>query len=114
SLGGSVVCDRAVTSLDDLPPAEAVLLDLTPRQVLSVAGHRLPARYSRRLRRYRYGPGVFKIDWALAGPIPWSNTEAARAATVHLGGSMSEIAASEREMARGGHPERPFVLLAQQ
>ena len=114
SLGGSVVCDSAVTSLDDLPPAEAVLLDLTPRQVLSVAGHRLPARYSRRLRRYRYGPGVFKIDWALAGPIPWSNTEAARAATVHLGGSMSEIAASEREMARGGHPERPFVLLAQQ
>jgi phytoene dehydrogenase-like protein len=113
-LGGEVVCDTRVGSLDELPPARAVLLDLTPRQVLAIAGDRLPGRYARRLGRFRYGPGVFKLDLALDGPIPWSNPEIARAATVHLGGSMADIAAAEDDVIRGRHPERPFVLLAQQ
>lgn len=113
SLGGSVVCDAPVTSLDELPPARAVLLDLTPRQVLAVAGENLPDRYARRLGRYRYGPGVFKLDLALDGPIPWTNPDVAKAATVHIGGTMPEIAAAEDDVLRGRHPERPFVLLAQ-
>ncbi len=113
SLGGSVVCDTRVASLDELPPSRAVLLDLTPRQVLAIAGDRLPARYSRRLGRYRYGPGVFKLDLALDGPIPWTNPEVGRAATVHVGATMAEIAAAEDDVLHGRHPERPFVLLAQ-
>ncbi|MCE5276750.1 MAG: NAD(P)/FAD-dependent oxidoreductase [Planctomycetaceae bacterium] len=91
-----------------------VLLDVTPRQVLALAGHRLHPRYRRQLQRYRYGPGVFKIDWALAEPIPWQAADCRRAATVHLGGTFDEIAASENEVLRGQHPQRPFVLLAQQ
>ena len=113
-LGGTVQCDTPVTSLDELPPAGAVLLDLTPRQVLAIAGDHLDAKYAKRLRRYRYGPGVFKVDWALDGPIPWTNPEVARAATVHVGGTMAEVAAAEEDVARGRHPSRPFVLLAQQ
>ncbi len=112
-LGGSVVCDSRVASLDELPPARAVLLDLTPRQVLAIAGDRLPGRYARRLGRYRYGPGVFKIDLALDGPIPWTNADVHRAATVHLGATMIEIAAAEDDVLHGRHPERPFVLVAQ-
>ncbi len=112
-LGGSVVCGTRVTSLDELPPSRAVLLDLTPRQVLAIAGDRLPGRYARRLGRYRYGPGVFKLDLALAGPIPWTNTDVRRAATVHIGATMPEISAAEDDVLRGRHPERPFVLLAQ-
>ncbi len=113
SLGGEVVTGRPVRALDELPPARAVLFDLTPRQVLAIAGQRFPAGYRRQLERYRYGPGVFKVDWALAGPIPWRAPECQRAATVHLGGTLAEIAASEREIALGRHPERPFVILAQ-
>ncbi len=113
SLDGDVVCDAPVTALDELPPARAVLLDLTPRQVLALAGDRLPMRYARQLARYRYGPGVFKLDLALSGPIPWTNREVARAATVHLGGTMAEIAAAEDDVLHGRHPERPYVLLAQ-
>jgi phytoene dehydrogenase-like protein len=109
SLGGEIETDRRVGSLGDLPPARAVLLDVTPQQVLELAGERLPARYARGLRRFRYGPGAFKLDYALAGPIPWRAPECARAATVHLGGTFAEIAASE---AAPGH-ERPFVLLVQ-
>ena len=90
------------------------LLDVTPRQVLRIAGHRLPGRYARALRRYRYGPGVFKVDWALDGPVPWAAEECARAATLHLGGTLEEIAASENAVWRGEEPERPYVLLAQQ
>ena len=112
-VGGSVVCDTRVTSLDELPPTRAVLLDLTPRQVLSIAGDRLPTRYARRLGKYRCGPGVFKLDLALDGPIPWTNTEVRRAATVHVGATMAEIAAAEADVLDGRHPERPFVLLAQ-
>jgi phytoene dehydrogenase-like protein len=87
---------------------------VTPRQLLQIAGDRLGGRYRKRLQRYRYGPGVFKIDWALSGPIPWRAADCVRAGTVHLGGTMEEIAAAEKEVWRGRHPERPYVLLAQQ
>jgi phytoene dehydrogenase-like protein len=113
SLGGEIRTGVRVEMIARLPLARAILCDLTPRQLLAIAGDRLPAGYRRALRRYRYGPGVFKIDWALDGPIPWKAPECARAATVHLGGTLAEIAAGERMVWRGGHPERPFVLLAQ-
>ena len=111
--GGEVVTGVEVTSLDELPPARAVLLDLTPRQVLRIAGDATPSRYARALGRYRYGPGVFKVDWALDGPIPWKASDAARAATVHVGGTIAELAASEAEVAAGRNHERPFVIVAQ-
>lgn len=114
SLGGEIVTRERVENVDDLSLADAVLFDLTPRQLLQVAGHRFPDGYRRRLTRYRYGPGAFKIDFALDGPIPWTATECSQAATVHLGGTFEEIAAGEREVADGRHPERPFVLAAQQ
>jgi phytoene dehydrogenase-like protein len=113
SMGGELETDRAVRSLDELPPAHAILLDLTPRQVLQVAGARLPHAYARRLGRYRYGPAVFKMDWALTGPIPWRASACARAGVLHLGGTLAEIAASEAAVGRGEPPERPFVLLTQ-
>ncbi len=113
SLGGEVVTSWRVESVDELPQARAVLLDLTPRQVVRLAGHRLPAGYVRRLGRYRYGMGVFKLDWALNAPIPWSAPACARAGTVHLGGTLDEVAASEAAIFRGEHPENPFVLLSQ-
>jgi phytoene dehydrogenase-like protein len=111
--GGTIVCDHRVTSLRDLPPARATLLDLTPRQVLAIDDGRLPARYRRTLERFRYGPGVFKIDWALDGPVPWTNPAAARAATVHVAGTAAEIAVSERDVQRGRVSERPFTLFVQ-
>ncbi|HYP53801.1 MAG TPA: NAD(P)/FAD-dependent oxidoreductase [Pyrinomonadaceae bacterium] len=114
SLGGEIETSRPVNSMRDLPDARAVLFDLTPRQVVEIAGDELPARYSRRLSRFRYGPGVFKIDWTLDGPVPWKAKECALSATVHLGGTIEEIARGEDEMWRGRHPERPFVLFAQQ
>jgi phytoene dehydrogenase-like protein len=112
SLGGEIETGRRVESLDELEAAP-VLLDMTPRQVLRIAGSRLPDGYKRRLSRYRYGPGIFKLDWALDGPIPWRAPEAARAGTVHLGGTLDEIAASEDAATRGRHHDRPFVLLVQ-
>ncbi len=113
-LGGRVECGRRIASLADLPPADAVLLDVTPRQVIELAGPGLPRRYRRALEGYRYGPGVFKLDWALDGPIPWANADCARAATIHLGGTLDEIVSAEADVQRGRHPERPYVLLAQQ
>jgi phytoene dehydrogenase-like protein len=112
-LGGEIRTGAPVRSLDEIPAARAILLDLTPRQVLAVAGERLPAGYCRRLRRFRYGPGVFKLDWALDGPVPWRDPAVAGAATVHLGGTLAEIAASERDAAHGRQPSRPFVLCVQ-
>jgi phytoene dehydrogenase-like protein len=103
-----------VRSLDELPPARAVLLDVTPRGLLAMAGPRVPPRLRRALARVRPGPGVVKVDWALDGPIPWRDPAWGRAGTVHLGGTLAEIAAAEREVARGRHAERPYVLLAQQ
>jgi phytoene dehydrogenase-like protein len=113
ALGGELETGRVVRTLDELPPAGATLLDLTPRQVIQVAGARLPRGYVRRLGRYRYGPAVFKLDWALTGPIPWRAAACARAGVVHIGGTLDEIVASEAAVWRGELPERPFVLLAQ-
>jgi len=112
-LGGSVKTAARVESLSDLPPYDVTLCDLTPRQLLRVAGKRLSPSYERRMEQYKYGPGVFKVDYALASPIPWKANECLRAATVHLGGSFEEIAASEQAMSEGRTAERPFVLLAQ-
>jgi phytoene dehydrogenase-like protein len=114
SLGGEIETGRHVESVDELPESQVTMLDITPRQVLRVAGHRLPSRYLRALRRYRYGPGVFKVDWALDGPVPWRAEGCERAATIHVGGTLEEIAASERAVWDGDAPERPFVLAAQQ
>jgi phytoene dehydrogenase-like protein len=90
-----------------------VLLDLTPKQVLAVCGDRLPPAYARRLSGYKYGPGVFKLDWALSGPVPWRDPQVGGAGTVHLGGTLEEVAYGEAEVAAGRHPERPFVLAVQ-
>ncbi len=114
SLGGEIETGQRVESLTELGDTRPVLLDVTPRGLLALAGDRLPARYRRALERYRYGPGVFKLDWALDGPIPWRAEECARAATVHLGATLEEIAASEAAPFRGEVAERPYVLLAQQ
>jgi phytoene dehydrogenase-like protein len=114
SLGGEIETGRHVASLTELGETRPVLLDVTPKGLLALAGDRLPARYRRRLERYRYGPGVFKLDWALEGPIPWRAEECARAATVHLGPTLEEIAASERASWQGEIAEHPYVLLAQQ
>jgi phytoene dehydrogenase-like protein len=113
SLGGSVRTSSRVDSLDALPDSDVILCDLTPRQLLAVAGNRLADYYKRRLQRYRYGPGVFKVDYALSAPIPWRAPECLRAATVHLGGTFAEIAASEKAVRTGRTAERPFVLLTQ-
>ncbi len=113
SLGGHIVTNTGIHSLNKLPDAGPVLCDVTPRQLLAIAGDRLPMRYRRKLESYRYGPGVYKIDWALDGPIPWKAAECGQAATVHLGGTLDEIAASERAAWEGRIEERPFVLLAQ-
>jgi phytoene dehydrogenase-like protein len=113
SLGGKIVTGRRVHSLDELPPARAILCDITPRQLLAIAGDRLPPRFVRNLERYRYGPGAFKVDWALDAPIPWKAHECSLAGTVHLGGTFAEIAHSERAVWTGGVSERPFVLLSQ-
>lgn len=113
-LGGDIVCGWEVESLAELPKSRAVLLDVTPRQFLKLAGERLPTGYRRRLEGYRYGPGVFKIDYALTEPVPWRAEECRRAGTVHVGGTLAEIAASERAVNRGELAERPYVLVAQQ
>ena len=111
--GGVVECDRPVRSERDLPPARAYLFDVTPRQFAQIYGSRLPSKDRRRFESYRYGPGVFKLDHALAGPMPWTNADARRASTLHLGGTMREIAAGEREVAAGRIPARPFVIVSQ-
>ena len=112
-LGGEIKRSTRIESLNTLPNYDLILCDITPRQLLSIAGERLSPDYKRRLERYRYGPGVFKVDYALNAPIPWRAAECLRAATVHLGGSFEEIAASEKAMRSGQHAERPFVLLVQ-
>lgn len=113
SLGGEVVTGRRVASLEELPAARSVLLDVTPRQLIAIAGDRLSPRTRRRAERFRYGPGVFKLDWALDGPVPWTAEGPRRAATVHLGGTLDEIASSEADVAAGRHPDRPYVLFVQ-
>lgn len=113
SLNGEIQANTPVASVDALPASRVVLLDVTPRQVLRLAGHRLPKSYRRQLARYRYGPGVFKMDWALDGPIPWRAEACQRAATAHLGGTLREIASAERAAFNGQHSDRPFMILAQ-
>ena len=111
--GGAVHTGRWITDLGELPPSKATLLDVSPRQLLELAGERLPTRYRGALRRFRYGPGICKVDWALSGPVPWE-AEACRAtATIHLGGTLEEIARSEADVASGRHPERPFCIAVQ-
>jgi phytoene dehydrogenase-like protein len=114
SLGGEVFTGTPVSDIEALPPSKAVLFDLTPRQIQCIAKSRLPEGYQRALGKYRYGPGVFKIDYALDGPIPWKADACHHAGTVHLGGQAEEISASEAAVWRGEHPQRPFVLLTQQ
>jgi phytoene dehydrogenase-like protein len=114
SLGGEIVTGVEVKALRELPSARAILFDVTPRQALHIAGDALPEGYRRRLERYRYGPGVFKVDYALDGPIPWRDPACARAGTVHVGGTLSQVASAERSVSRGIAPEQPYVLLAQQ
>jgi phytoene dehydrogenase-like protein len=111
--GGEVQTGRWVRSLDALPPARAVLLDVSPRALAAVAGDRLPHRYREALHRYRYGPGVCKVDFALSGPVPWTSEACRRAGTVHLGGTFAEVAASQAAVASGQHPQWPFVIVVQ-
>jgi phytoene dehydrogenase-like protein len=113
SLGGQVITGVRVESLDQLPPAQTILLDVTPRQLLTIAAGRLPNSYRSKLERYRYGMAAFKLDWALHQPIPWRAKECLQAGTVHLGGSLHEISRSERAAWKGSPAERPFVLLSQ-
>jgi phytoene dehydrogenase-like protein len=113
-LGGEIVTGQEVESVAELAPARAVLLDVTPRQVLVLAGKRLPAWYRRLLAGYRYGAGVFKIDWALSEPIPWQAEDCRRAGTVHLGASLAEICASEQLVWQGLHSRHPYTLVTQQ
>jgi phytoene dehydrogenase-like protein len=113
ALGGEVHTSTRVSDLRELPSAPVVLLDLNPAQVLALGGTELPSRYRRRLARYRRGPGVFKIDWALDEGVPWRDERVAGAGTVHLGGTVAEITQAEAAVARGGHPERPYVICVQ-
>jgi len=112
--GGRIETGRTVRSLDDLPSRRVALFDVTPRQLLAIAGDRLSPSYRRALARYRYGPGVFKVDWALDAPVPWQAPACGRAGTVHLGGPLEEIVAAEAAVFSGRVPERPFIIFAQQ
>ncbi len=103
TLGGSVETGKPIHALADLPPSRVVLFDTSPDQVATIAAPVLPAQYVRRLGRYRYGPGIFKIDWALDGPIPWTDPACLDSATVHVGGTLDEIAAAEAAVWRGEH-----------
>jgi phytoene dehydrogenase-like protein len=113
SLGGSIETGRAISSLDELSGSRAVLCDVTPRQLLRIAGGRLRGSYRRRLERFRYGPGIFKLDWALHEPVPWRAAECRQAGTVHVAGTLEEIEASERAAWEGRVHDRPFVLAVQ-
>jgi Phytoene dehydrogenase and related proteins len=113
-LGGVIETGRLCDSLVDLPKCRALLLDVTVWQFLGLAGNQLRRRYRKKLARFRHAPGIFKIDYALNSPVPWKNSLCAKAGTVHLGGTLEEIAAGERAVAAGEHPQRPFVLIAQQ
>ena len=114
SLGGRIETGNRVERLDALPDAQVVVFDTSPDQLASISGDALPAGYRRRLGRYRYGPGAFKVDWALDGPIPWKDPRCLEASTVHVGGTLEEICASERDMYAGRHSDRPYLILCQQ
>jgi phytoene dehydrogenase-like protein len=114
SLGGHIELDRPVRTLADLPKTRVVVFDLTPKQLLTIVGDRFSYLYRKQLEHYRYGPGIFKVDWALDGPIPFRNPDCERAGTIHLGGTLEEIVSAEQQTYDGQHPDRPYVLLAQQ
>jgi phytoene dehydrogenase-like protein len=111
--GGRVTTGTWVRDLGELPASPATLLDTSPRTLAQVAGDRLPARYRARLERFRYGPGLCKVDWALAGPVPWTAEVCRRAGTVHVGGTLEEVAAAEAAVLAGRHAERPFCIVVQ-
>jgi phytoene dehydrogenase-like protein len=113
-LGGKIDINHRVESLDDLPKSRAVLLDISAWQFVRIAGERLPKAYRHRLKKFRHAPGIFKIDYALSSPIPWKAEACKRAGTIHLGGTIGEIATTERDVSHGKIPERPFTLVAQQ
>lgn len=113
-LGGKIILNHEVRNIDELPSAMAVLLDLTPQQIVRIAGQRLPERYLRALKDYRYGCGIFKIDWALREPVPWTAEACRRAGTVHIGGTLQEIANAEASVWQGQVSQRPYLLVAQQ
>ncbi len=113
SLGGTIVTGQWISSLRDMPPARITLLDITPRQFIALAGADLPGGYARALSRFRYGPGIFKIDWAVSGPVPWTATACRSAGTIHLGGSLEQIGSAETEVTAGRHPAAPFCIVAQ-
>ncbi len=112
-LGGNIITNCDVKSLRQLPPHQLLMLDITPKQFLDIAGRELPDSYKRQLKNYSYGPGVFKVDWILDGPIPWKAKDCQMAGTVHIGGYLEEIASAERDIWQGHHTEKPFILLAQ-
>lgn len=113
SLGATIRTDYPVHSLASLPPSQTIFFDTDPRQMATIAGSLLPAHFRSRLMRHRFGPGVFKIDYALNAPVPWTAEDCLRAGTIHIGGSLEEIAHAEREVTHGRHPERPFVIVSQ-
>ena len=113
ALGGTVTTGCTITALDELPRARTVLLDISPRGFAGIAGDRLPRRYARSLARFRYGPGVCKVDWAIDGPVPWQAEACQQAGTVHVAGTFAEVASSEADVAAGRHPDRPYCLVAQ-
>jgi phytoene dehydrogenase-like protein len=113
SLGGEVCTGVEIHSFGELPKAKAILMDVTPKQLLTIAGDLLPQFYRQRASNFKYGPGVFKMDWALRSPIPWSASDCLQAATVHLGGTYEEISESENSVWQGKNPEKPVVILAQ-
>jgi phytoene dehydrogenase-like protein len=114
TLGGSIITGRRVESYRELSGADIVMFGVTPRQLVAIAGEKLPHRYRRRLMKYRYAPAAFKLDWALSAPIPWRARACATAAAIHLGGTLDEISESEHLVNAGRHPDRPFIILAQQ
>lgn len=114
SLGGEIRTSKWITSMDDLPPSEAYIFDTDPVQLAKITSSALPSGYRNRLQKYNYGPGVFKIDWALDGPIPWKDKNALKASTVHVGGTLEEISKSEKMAWKGEHCDKPFLILCQQ
>jgi phytoene dehydrogenase-like protein len=114
SMGGEVETGVEVRSMRDVPDAKAILFDVAPRNLADIAGDALPARFLRALRRFRHGPGVCKVDWALSEPVPWRAEDARRAGTVHVIGSMEELVASEEDVWAGRHTEKPYLVMAQQ
>jgi phytoene dehydrogenase-like protein len=114
SLGGKIETGIEISNLEQLPKSSAVLFNNTPQQILDIAGQKLSVKYRKKLENFDYGNGVFKLDFALSDPIPWTDNHCHKAGTVHLGGTFEEVAAAEKETANGGHPEKPYVLVAQQ